>query len=157
MNAWIGWALAVLAVAAGYTGWGWQGVVLALTVIVFWLLLQFGRLLRAMKQAGGAPVGHVASAVMLHAKLREGMRLMDIIQLTRSLGRKLDPAAASTTEGAAGSGITEHFAWEDGSGAKVTITLIDGRLNRWTLQRPPDGGDAATGPASPGGEAGPQA
>ena len=28
-------ALAVLAVAAGYAGYGWQGVVLAVTVVVF--------------------------------------------------------------------------------------------------------------------------
>lgn len=146
MNAWVGWALAVLAVAAGYTGWGWQGVVLAVTVIVFWLLLQFGRLLRAMRQAGGAPVGHVASAVMLHAKLRQGMRLMDIIPLTRSLGRRLDDTGRPlpTDRGNANAGPTEHFGWEDGSGARVRITLVNGRLTDWSLQRPAEEGHTST-------------
>ena len=156
MNAWVGWVLAVLAVAAGYTGWGWQGVVLAVTVVVFWLLLQFGRLLRAMRQAGGAPVGHVASAVMLHAKLRQGMRLMDIIPLTRSLGQRLDeagaPEAPRATGGApADAGPVEHFGWVDGSGARVRLTLVDGRLTTWSLERPAEGDEA---PAQQGAEPG---
>ena len=162
MNAWLGWALAVLAVAAGYTGWGWPGVALAVTVIVFWLLLQFGRLLRAMRQAGGAPVGHVASAVMLHARLRQGMRLMDIIPLTRSLGQRLGdagspeaPEAPEATEAlesrntaAASEGPVEHFGWVDGSGARVRITLVNGRLTTWSLERPVEGHDVA-GPTQP--------
>ena len=40
-----GWALAVVGMALGYALWGWQGVVLALSVMVFWLLLQFSRAL----------------------------------------------------------------------------------------------------------------
>jgi uncharacterized protein (DUF58 family) len=153
MNAWLGWALAVLAVAAGYTGWGWPGVALAVTVIVFWLLLQFGRLLRAMRQAGGAPVGHVASAVMLHARLRQGMRLMDIIPLTRSLGQRLDDAGSpaapeSRNKAAASEGPVEHFGWVDGSGARVRITLVNGRLTTWSLERPVEGHHVA-GPTQP--------
>ena len=35
MNAAIGWGLAVLAVAVGYWQWGWQGVVLGVTLVVF--------------------------------------------------------------------------------------------------------------------------
>jgi hypothetical protein len=60
----------VAAVALGYVQYGWPGVVLAVSGIVFWLLLQFTRALRAMRTAGGAPVGHVASAVMLQAGSR---------------------------------------------------------------------------------------
>ena len=70
MNPTIGWGLAALAIAAGYVGWGWRGVVLGVTVIVFWLLLQFSRSLRVLRNAADAPVGHVASAVMLHGKLQ---------------------------------------------------------------------------------------
>ena len=47
MDARLGWALAVVGVALGWVQWGWQGVLLALSVIVFWLLLQFTRALRA--------------------------------------------------------------------------------------------------------------
>ncbi len=133
MDARLGWALAVAAVALGYLQWGWMGVLLAVSGIVFWLLLQFTRALRAMRTAGGAPVGHVASAVMLQARLKTGMRLMDIILLTRSLGEKLadDP---------------ETFRWTDASGASVTLALVKGRCVRWALARPADPG-AAPGPA----------
>lgn len=126
MNATIGWTLAVLAVAVGYAQWGWQGVVLAITVIVFWLLLQFSRALRVMRQAGGAPVGHVDSAVMLHSRLRAGMRLMDIIPMTRSLGLGVEREA----------GAPETFTWTDASGVAVRVELTAGRLSHWTLQRP---------------------
>jgi hypothetical protein len=123
MDARLGWALAVAAVALGYVQWGWQGALLAVSGIVFWLLLQFTRALRAMRTAGGAPVGQVASAVMLQARLKTGMRLMDIILLTHSLGEKRadDP---------------ETFRWTDASGAAVTVELVRGRCVRWSLVRP---------------------
>lgn len=125
MDARLGWALAVAAVALGYVQFGWQGVLLAFSGIVFWLLMQFTRALRAMRAAGGSPVGHVASAVMLQARLKTGLRLMDIILLTRSLGEKLadDP---------------ETFRWTDDSGAAVTVELVKGRCVRWSLARPAD-------------------
>ena len=85
----VGWSLAVLGIAAGYVGWGWPGVVLGVTVLVFWLLLQFSRSLRVLKLAAGNPVGHVDSAVMLHSKLKTGMTLSQVLPLTRSLGTRL--------------------------------------------------------------------
>ena len=139
MDARLGWALAVAAVALGYVQYGWQGVLLAMSGIVFWLLLQFTRALHAMRVAGGAPVGHVASAVMLQARLKVGLRLMDILRMTRSLGEKLadeGPAQAET------------FRWTDASGASVTVELVKGRCVRWALARPADadGGAAGGGP-----------
>ena len=133
MNAKLGWALAVVGVALGYFQFGWRGVALAVSAIVFWLLLQFTRALRAMRTAGGAPVGMVASAVMLQAKLQKGQRLMDVIQLTRSLGQKLsdDP---------------ETYRWQDLSDAAVTVVLQGGRVTEWTFARPPE----APGEATPG-------
>ena len=137
MDGRIGWALAVAAVALGYWQYGWQGVLLAFSGIVFWLLMQFTRALRAMRAAGGSPVGHVASAVMLQARLKTGLRLMDIILLTRSLGEKLadDP---------------ETFRWTDDSGAAVTVELVKGRCVRWSLARSEDAGAGrvADGPAA---------
>jgi hypothetical protein len=124
MNPVIGWVLAVLATAVGYVYYGWQGVVLAVTVVVFWLLLQFTRALRVLRQAGQAPVGHVDSAVMLHARLRKGMRLMEILPLTRALGRKVAENP-------------ETFVWTDASGASVTVELREGRCTEWRLERPP--------------------
>ena len=136
MDGRIGWALAVAAVALGYMQWGWKGVVLAVSGIVFWLLMQFTRALRAMRTAGGAPVGHVASAVMLQARLKKGQRLMDIILLTHSLGEKL----AEDLPGQA-----ETFRWTDASGAAVTVELVKGRCVRWSLARPDDAGAARVG------------
>jgi hypothetical protein len=121
----LSWVLGVAAVAVGYVQWGWQGVVLATTLVVFWMLLQFSRALRAMREAASAPVGSVASAVMLHAKLTRGMRLTDVLRQTGSLGRKVAT-------------MPETFEWADASGAKVRAELLDGRLVRWDLLRPAD-------------------
>lgn len=118
----VGWALAVAAIAIGWVQWGWPGVVLAITVIAFWLLLQFSRALRVLRTAGQAPVGHVASAAMLNAKLHKGMRLPQILALTKSLGQKIadDP---------------ETFEWTDPGGDRVRLELRQARLALWTYLR----------------------
>jgi hypothetical protein len=128
MNPVLGWTLAAIFVALAWRQYGWQGVAFAVSAVVFWLLLQFNRAIRVMKSAAGAPVGRVDSAVMLHAKLQPGMRLMNVIQLTRSLGRKLsdDP---------------ERYEWVDDSGARVTLELRDGRCTAWQLHREGDAAD----------------
>ncbi len=118
----MGWALAVLAVAAGYQGWGWRGVALAASVITFWLLLQFSRSLRVLRDAAGAPVGSVASAVMLHAKLQRGMNLAQVLKLTRSLGRRVRDEP-------------ETWAWADAGGDEVQVVLQGGRVSGWDLKR----------------------
>ena len=122
MNAKLGWGLAVLAVAIGYAYFGWRGVALASSGMVFWLLLQFSRSMRVMRTAAHSPIGSVPSAVMLHARLQRGMPLMKIMLLTRSLGEKRadDP---------------ETFRWTDGAGDSVTVVLQDGRCTAWTLTR----------------------
>jgi len=92
-------------------------------VVVFWLLLQFSRAMRAMRQAGQAPVGHVDSAVMLNAKLQPGMTMLQVIGLTRSLGRKLD-------------GGDDHWSWSDEGGSTVKMRFEGGKLARFELDRP---------------------
>ena len=121
----LGWALAVGAVAAGYVGYGWPGVVLAITVIVFWLLLQFNRALRVMKAAAGRPMGQVHSAVMLQSKLHQGMLLAQVMKLTGSFGLRRSEAGADP----------EVFAWADGSGDEVVVELSGGKVRGWQLQR----------------------
>jgi hypothetical protein len=130
MNPVLGWLLAGLAIAAGWVGWGWKGVLLAFTVTVFWLLLQFSRSLRVLRSAGANPVGHVASAVTLHTRLEAGMTMLKVIVLTRSLGRKIgdDP---------------ERWRWADEGGVAVELLFEHGRLARWELQRPDAGGAQA--------------
>ena len=122
LNSMLGWALALLAVFVGWRAYGWQGVLLAVTLTVFWLLLQFSRVLRAMKLAGQAPVGHVPSAVMLNAKLARGMTMMKVTGLTKSLGTKVGDSS-------------DTWCWRDDGGASVTVSFERGRCARWALQR----------------------
>jgi hypothetical protein len=119
------WILACAALAAGWFGYGWRGIVLALSVIAFWLLLEFSRTMRVLRRAAQAPLGHVASAVMLQSKLSEGMPMADIIKLTGSLGQKVRDEP-------------ETFAWRDDGGATVEVELQAGRCRRWTMLRAPD-------------------
>jgi hypothetical protein len=124
MNPVVGWTLAAIAVAVGWSSWGWRGVVVAVTLIAFWLTLQFNRAVRVMRAAAAAPVGHVDSAVMLNAKLRSGMALWEVIALTRSLGQRVDAT-------------DEQFRWTDPGGVTVTLKLSRGRVSTWHLNRPP--------------------
>lgn len=119
----VGWGLAIAAVVAGYWSYGWPGLALALTAIVFWLLLQFSRAMRVMRKAGSAPLGQVGSAVMLNAKLRAGMTMLEILPLTGSLGAVVGDAA------------DESFRWRDAGGASVRLLLKNGRLQSWQLER----------------------
>ena len=122
MNPIAGWLLAVIALLAGWQSYGWQGLALAVTLITFWLVLQFIRAIRVMKNAAGAPVGHVDSAVMLHSRLRAGMTLVQIVATTRSLGRKVAVEP-------------ETWAWSDAGDATVTLVLVGGKLRDWALSR----------------------
>lgn len=126
MSAALGWALALAALVAGYVGYGWPGVVMALSVVVFWLLLQFSRALRAMREATGRPVGRVDNAVMLHARLRTGLRLVDIMKITRSLGQ---PISGNTSQD------PEVFLWTDEAGDSVRVELRAAQVSTWALQR----------------------
>ncbi len=126
MSAAIGWALALAAVLVGYFSYGWPGLVLAITVIVFWMLLQFSRALRAMREASGRPVGEVDNAVMLHARLRAGLRLVDVLKLTRSLGTPLATGVEA---------VDETFVWQDAAGDRVEVDLQHGRVTAWRLLR----------------------
>jgi uncharacterized protein (DUF58 family) len=135
MSATLGWALAAAAVAAGWFGWGWPGVVLALTITVFWLVLQFNRAVRVMRSASAAPVGHVASAVMLHARLQPRMTLVQVIGLTKSLGRRVSDAP-------------EVWAWTDAGGNTLQVTLDGGRVAQWSLARAEVGDGGADGTAA---------
>lgn len=118
----LGWALAAAALAAGYHSYGVAGVALALTVVVFWLLLQFSQALRTLRIASQRPVGQVPSAVMLNARLAAGMRLPRVLRLTLSLGRRVSEEP-------------EIWAWADGAGDEVQVTLQGGRVTQWQLRR----------------------
>ena len=116
------WTLVIAVVAGSYAGYGWRGVLLAVTALCFWLLLQFNSVVRALRAAAANPVGQVPNAVMLHTKLHRGMKLPAILKLTRSLGRKLADEP-------------ETWAWTDAGGDVVQVQLAAGRVTAWELKR----------------------
>ena len=120
MNPTIGWALAGLFTFLSWRAYGLEGLAMAASVIVFWLLLTFNRALRVMKNATASPLGHVPSAVMFHAGLKRGMRMLQIVTKTKSLGRKLGPG-------------DDDWAWSDEGGREVRLHLERGRLVRWSI------------------------
>jgi hypothetical protein len=122
MDARWGWGLALLAVAGGAWQGGWRGALMGLSVVAFWLLLQFSRSLRVLQRASAAPVGSVPNAVMFQARLQAGMTLLQVLPLAGSLGRKLSDAP-------------ETFAWQDAAGDAVHVRLQQGRVQSWQLQR----------------------
>ena len=124
MNARLGWLLAAAFAFAAWRAYDLAGLAFAASAIVFWLLLQFNRAVRVMKNAANSPVGHVARAVMFHACLRRGMTMLKIVTKTRSLGLKIE-------------GSDDDWRWSDDSGASVVLHFEHGRLVRWQIERTP--------------------
>ncbi len=118
-------AIIVLTVGA-WRQFGWAGIALAGGGIVMWILLHFTRMLTILKKASDRPMGHVASAVMLHAKLKKGVSLMHVIAMTRSLGSLQSPKDQQP----------EVFTWTDAGQSSVTCTFVGGKLTEWALHRP---------------------
>ena len=125
-------AVVVLTIGA-WRQFGWAGLALAAGGVVMWTLLHFTRLMTILRKAADRPVGHVASAVMLHAKLKPGMTLMHVIAMTRSLGALQTPKDTQP----------EVFTWTDPGQSVVTCTFAGGKLQGWCLERP---GEAASEP-----------
>ncbi len=121
----------VLLVAAAWRAYGWAGVAVAAGGIVMWVLLHFTRLMHVLKQAADRPVGYVASAVMLNAKLQAGMPLLKVIALTRALGELQSQPDVQP----------EVFRWSDTGGSQVTCEFANGRLVAWHMERPAISGD----------------
>ena len=117
----LGVAAALLALFASGALFGWKGVVLVMTLLIAWLLLQFARLMKLMGMASKGPVGRVASAAALADQLRAGMKMVDVLPLAGSLGEKL-------------AGEVQRYGWTDAGGARIEVDLGgDGRVQRWTL------------------------
>jgi hypothetical protein len=133
------WALGALMMAVSYTKFGWAGVALVAGGIVFWMLLHFTRMMTVLRRAANTPVGYVASAVMLNAKLKTGVNLMHVTAMTKSLG------ALQTEKDAQ----PEVYRWTDAGGSHVTATFVGGKLTQFVLWRPePPADSPATPPAS---------
>ncbi len=124
----LGWSLVAALAVISWQAYGWRGVALAASAVVFWLIMQFNRTVRVMQDAALQPLGHVPSAVMFHAGLRPGLTMLKIVKGTKSLGRKAE-------------GSDDDWIWSDEGGVAVRLHFEHGRLVRWELDRP-----AADGP-----------
>ncbi len=116
----------VAGTALAYRSYGWQGVAGAISIVAFWVLLNFNRTMAVLKRATNRPIGYVDSAVMLNAKLKSGMTLLHVVAMTKSLG------ALQTAKDAQ----PEIFRWTDGSESRVDATFVGGKLAHHELFRP---------------------
>jgi len=116
--------LAVL-LYGSFRAFGWWGFSLVSSGIVFWLLQLSTRLMQTMERAAEQPVGTVANAVMFHAQLHDGLRLLKVIGLAASLGQRI----ASEDKRA------DIFEWRDAGGDSVQCRFLEGRLQQWSLSR----------------------
>ena len=109
-----------------YRSYGWAGVALVGGAIVMFLLMHFNRTMQVLKRAADRPIGTVASAVMLNAKLKPKVTLLHVIAMTRALGELRSPKDTQP----------ELFRWTDAGGSWVDVSFAGGKVTEWTLVRP---------------------
>lgn len=102
-------------------------------LLVMWLLLHVTRLMTVFKRAANRPVGYVDSAVMLNAKLKEGMPMIHVLALTRALGELRSEAGVRP----------EVYRWRDNGDLLVDCQFQEGRVLAWTMHRPAVGDSAS--------------
>ena len=127
--------LGVALVAMAWRAYGWGGVAVVAGGIVMWVLLHFTRITHVLGKASDRPVGYVASAVMLNARLKPGVNMLHVLALTEALGERLSPEGEQP----------EIYRWTDGGASSVTAEFANGKLVKWTLVRPPQPADAPAG------------
>ncbi|MDZ4188916.1 MAG: glycerate kinase [Hydrogenophaga sp.] len=126
-----------LAAAIAYAAWrsyGAQGLLLAVLMIVFWVLLHFTKLMRLLRTAAERPLGHVQDAAGLHSQLKRGQAMTDVMRRTLSLGLRRSDEGQEP----------EVFEWQDEQGHRVICAFRHGRLESFVLHRadpenPPSG------------------
>ncbi|MDO5693485.1 MAG: glycerate kinase [Pseudomonadota bacterium] len=120
--------LAAIALGAGaWRAGGGAGLALLVTGLLLWFLLYYTRLMAVMKRAANRPIGYVGSAVMLNARLKPRMPLLNVVALTHSLGERMSAEGVEP----------EVYRWRDPGDSHVTAEFEGGRLMRWQLERPP--------------------
>jgi hypothetical protein len=131
---WIPLALAGL-LFLSFRAFAWWGFSLVASGIIFWLLQHTSRLLFSLERAADQPVGAVPNAVMFHAQLHNGLRLLQVLSLAGSLGRLDSPQGQQP----------EVFVWRDEAGDEVQCSFQEGRLMDWVLSRHPEEEDNVAG------------
>ena len=116
----------LILLGVAYRSYGWAGVALVGGAIVMFLLMHFNRTMQVLKRAANRPIGTVASAVMLNAKLKRKATLLHVIAMTRALGELRSPKDEQP----------ELFRWTDAGGSWVDVSFAGGKVTEWTLVRP---------------------
>src|SRR5262245_50449215 len=116
----------IVLIAGAWRSYGWSGVALVAGAMVMFVLLHFNRAIQVLKRASNRPIGTVASAVMLNAKLKPKANLLHVIALTRAIGELRSPKDTQP----------EVFRWTDAGGSFVDATFVNGKLGEWKLTRP---------------------
>ncbi len=133
------WAAMALVLWGAWRQYGGMGLLLAFSMLAFWLTIQFSQMMRVLKRAAGQPKGTVAHALKLHVKLKPGQRLVQVVGMTGSLG---DMLSAPNTQ-------PEVFRWTDPEGSSVTARFVDGRRLDHESQRAGAEAPAATDTPAP--------
>ena len=130
-------AAAIVGLVAAFKAWGVVGLALVATGLVTWIMLHFTRALQVLKRAADRPIGFVASAVMLNAKLKKDVNLLHVVAMTKSLGQLQSPKDTQP----------EVFRWTDAGQSFVDCVFLNGKLQQWTLTRPEQAETQAETPA----------
>ena len=128
--------IAVVVLAGAWRAGGVAGLVLVVTAMVTWGLFHFTRVMRVLRSAAERPVGRVESAVMLNAGLKQRASLLHVVAATQALGERISEKDAEPA----------IYRWSDAGGAHVTCEFANGKLVKWTLERPADAEAGATDP-----------
>lgn len=114
--------LAGAAIVAGWRSMGWLGVILAITLICTWMILQFNRATRQMRHVADRPKGMVDSVVTLQSRLAHGMSMSDVLAISKSLGQRV-------------SGTNGDWMWRDSYGNQIVVTFRRDGVTRWAATR----------------------
>jgi hypothetical protein len=125
--------IAVVVLAGAWRVGGVAGLVLVISALVTWGLFHFTRVMRVLRSAAERPLGRVDSAVMLNAGLKRRASLLHVVAATQSLGERLSQKDAEPA----------IYRWSDAGGAHVTCEFANGKLVKWTLERPVEASDPA--------------
>ncbi len=116
-----------MAVALSYAAWrsyGVPGLLLAVLMLSFWLLLHFTKLMRLLRTVAARPMGRTSDAEALRTRLKPGMAMVDVIRLTLSIGQLRTPPDTEPEE--------RH--WLDDTGQAVVCRFEHGRLVSFRLE-----------------------
>lgn len=131
-------ALALALSYAAQRSYGAQGLLLAVLMLSFWLMLHFTKLMRLLRTVAARPLGRVSSAAALHAKLKPGMAMVDVMRLTLSIGLLRTPPDTEP----------EERQWADDSGQALVGRFEGGRLVWFRLEAQTEADTGDTDPTS---------